>query len=525
MDRSIGIAAVEDSASLWDVLVVGGGATGLGVAVDAASRGYRVLLVERGDFAEATSSRSTKLVHGGVRYLKQGNVSLVYEALHERGLLKQNAPHLVHDMPFVIPIYTWWESPFYGLGMKCYDAMAGRLGLGPSEWLGPAQTMKALPNVRSKGLRSGVRYHDGQFDDARLAIGLAATAVDHGAAVANYVELVDFVKEGDKIVGGRLRDIESGHECTVRAKVVVNATGVFCDALRTLDEPKAAKHVAPSQGAHIVLPKRFLPGNEALMVPRTADGRVLFAVPWHEHVVVGTTDTPVEGVAREPRPLAEELEFLMGHAAKYLNEAPQPSDVLSIYAGLRPLVKANAGKNTSKLSRDHSIWISDSGLVTITGGKWTTYRRMAEDTLNRAEEHFGWPQRECKTRSLPIHGAPVFMKGNSQWDRGDYAIYGKDALRIQSIAQLDPSMSELLIPGLSYTQAEIVWAVRHEMARGVADALARRTRALLLDARGAMLAAPRVAALMAKELGKDAQWQAEQVKSFEALAKHYLMGP
>jgi len=502
----------------FDVVIVGGGATGLGAAVEAAARGLRVALIERGDFAKGTSSRSTKLVHGGVRYLKQGNVSLVREALRERGRLLRNAPHLVHNLAFVIPNYTWWDGPFYDVGLKLYDAMAGKLSLGSSRLLGREETLAMLPTVEPKDLTSGVLYHDGQFDDARLAINLAQTAADRGAVVINYCACTGFIKEGGRIAGVQVRDVETGGEFKVRAKVVINATGVFVDELRKMDAPASRPVVAVSQGIHLVLPKAFMPGDVAMMIPKTSDGRVLFAVPWHDHVVVGTTDTPMSGASVEPRALEEERGFLMEHACKYLAKDPTEADVLSVFAGQRPLVKASGDRNTAKLSREHTIFVSESGLVTITGGKWTTYRKMAEDVLDHAEEVARLPHRCGGTEELRIHGwTPEPMA-----DVAGLGVYGADAAGIEALAGGGPELSAGVHPLLGCTKAEIVWHARHEMARTVEDVLARRTRSLLLNARASIEAAPVVAVLLAGELGCDEAWQQAQVDTYTRLARGYV---
>jgi glycerol-3-phosphate dehydrogenase len=517
MQRNTSLDLLRSSSQPFDMLVVGGGATGLGAAVDAASRGHRVALIEQSDFAKGTSSRSTKLVHGGVRYLRQGNISLVLEALRERGRLARNAPHLVHDMAFVIPNYSWWEGPFYGIGMKVYDQLAGKLGLGPSRALSLAETIERIPTVETENLVGSVVYHDGQFDDARLAINLAETAVDLGAAAVNYCRCIGLIKEGDAVCGVRARDEESGEEFEVRAKAVINATGVFVDQLRRYDAPESKGLVAVSQGIHLVLPKEFLPGDAAIMVPKTADGRVLFAVPWRDCVVVGTTDTPVEQASLEPRALDEERDFVMEHARRYLAKDPTDSDVLSVFAGLRPLVKAGEGGSTAALSRDHTIIVAESGLITITGGKWTTYRKMAEDVIDQAEMVAGVDNRRCHTENLQVHG----------WTRTAIADrnlepYGSDAARIAALIKEHPELGEKLHPALPYVRGEVVWHAREEMARTVDDVLARRTRALLLNAAASIEAAPTVAQILAKELGRDERWQREQTQTYTALARGYV---
>jgi glycerol-3-phosphate dehydrogenase len=518
MKRDKVLDRIENGDQPWEFLVIGGGATGLGVAVDAAARGYSTLLVEQADFAKGTSSRSTKLVHGGVRYLKQGNISLVLEALRERGLMCENAPHLVHHLSFIVPIFSWWEGPFYGIGMKIYDRLAGKLGLSPSENLSREETLKRIPTLQPTGLLGGVAYYDGQFDDSRLAVNLAQTVFDLGGAAINYVQVTSLIKEDELVAGAIVRDSETGKEHTIRAKAVINATGVFSDSVRKMDDPEAKTVIAASQGAHVVLPKSFLPGDTAIMVPHTPDGRVMFAVPWHDCVVVGTTDTSVDTIQLEPTPMEEEIGFILTNAAQYLSKQPTRSDVLSVFAGLRPLVKVGDAKSTAAMSRDHTILISNSGLLTVAGGKWTTYRKMAEDAVDQAETMAGFEERRCTTEHLQIHG----------WTKQQIAapnlrVYGADAAAIKELAQSDPSLAEKIHPELPYIGAEVVWAVRPEMARTVEDVLARRTRALLLGARASIEAAPKVAELMAHELGADDTWKRESVAKFETVAQGYVL--
>ena len=519
MDRTAFLSELKERPQFWDVIIVGGGATGLGCAVEAAARGYSVLLLEQADFAKGTSSRSTKLVHGGVRYLQQGNVSLVLEALRERGRLIHNAPHVVHNLPFVVPVYDWWEGPFYGAGMKLYDLLAGRLGLGPSRVLSRERTIELLPNVETKGLKRGVIYYDGQFDDARLAVNLAQTVVDHGGRVVNYMQVTGLIKKGELICGVRARDLEAGEDYELDGRVVINATGVYSDGVRRMDEPGAEALMAPSQGVHIVLDKSFLPGESAIMVPKTADGRVLFGVPWHDRIVVGTTDTAIDDAPLEPRAQAEEVDFLLEHAALYLARDPQRSDVLSVFCGIRPLVDSGADKGTAALSRDHVLMISKSNLVTITGGKWTTYRKMAEDTVDAAALVAGLEEQKSPTANLRLHG---WLKNPAE-DQGLLPLYGSDAPLVRRIMQEHQGWDQPLHPNLPYFVGEIVHAVRHEMARTLDDALSRRTRALLLDARASVEVSPTVAALMAEELGHDSAWVQAQVAAFADLAEGYIL--
>jgi glycerol-3-phosphate dehydrogenase len=505
----------------WDLVIIGGGATGLGTAVDAAKRGHRAVLLEAHDFAKGTSSRSTKLVHGGVRYLAQGHLGLVREALRERGLLRQNAPHLVRELAFVVPAYSWWARPYYGIGLKAYDLLAGHRGFGASRVIGRDESLRRAPALRPDGLRGGVVYHDGQFDDARLAIALMRTATDLGASALNYLPVTGLLKEGGRVSGVEARDAETGETFAIAARAVVNATGVFADAVRRLDDPDAPAMIAPSQGVHLVLDRSFLPGDDAVMIPHTDDGRVLFAIPWHDRALVGTTDTPVDRVADEPRALPEEVEFLLSHAARYLAKPPGRGDVRSVFAGLRPLIKGGHPGDTARLSRDHVVAVSATGLVTITGGKWTTYRPMGASAVDRAERVGGLPRRPCDTASLRLHG----WRQGGDGEAGPFASYGSDADGLSRLAAEEPGRDGLLHPGLPVRAAEVAWAVRHEAARTVEDVLSRRTRALLLDARASIDTAPRVAEIMARELGRDADWQAEQVQQFRALAERYLLDP
>jgi len=507
----------RDRARSWDVLIIGGGATGLACATESASRGYETLLLDGNDFAKGTSSRSTKLVHGGVRYLQQGNVSLVLEALRERGRLRQNAPHLVHDLPFVVPNYDWWEAPFYGVGLRLYDVLAGKLGFGRSRNLTREETLETLPTIETHGLRGGVIYYDGQFDDARLAINMAQTAADLGGTLLNYARVTDLLKSDGVVTGVRTHDAVAEQDLDLRARVVVNATGAFTDAVRRMDDPDARPMIQPSQGVHLVFDKSFLPGKSAIMVPHTDDGRVLFAIPWYDRVVVGTTDTPVDTAVLEPRPLAEEIEFLLSHAARYLTKDPTREDILSAFAGIRPLVASRAEGETAAISRDHTLHISGSGLVTIAGGKWTTCRKMAEDTIDQAALVAGLDEKPSVTAELRIHGYHQDAAGF-----GDLERYGADAPHIRDLIRDQPELATLLDPRLPVQEAEVVWAVREEMALTVEDVLARRTRALVWDARAARQMAPRVARLMATELGRDDAWEVGQVEAFQALANQYL---
>jgi len=521
MNRSDMLRRVEarrESGTPWDLIVIGGGATGVGIAVDAASRGHDTLLLEQSDFGKGTSSRSTKLVHGGVRYLQQGNVPLVMEALKERGILRKNAPHLVHDLPFVVPNYRWWEAPFYGVGMRVYDVLAGKYGFGHSRNLSVEETVERIPTIETDGLRGGVVYHDGQFDDARLLVHLAETAAEQGATLVNYMPVNGLLKsESGFVTGVQARDLEATTTFEIHGRAVVNATGAFTDAVRAMDDPSAAPIVRPSQGVHIVLDRAFLPGSSAIMVPQTDDGRVLFAIPWRNRVVVGTTDTPISDIALEPRPYPEEVDFLLKHAARYLTRDPRLDDIKSIFVGIRPLVAEADGDDTAEISREHALRVSASGLLTISGGKWTTYRKMAEDAVDAAETLGDLEPARCVTAELNIHG---YHQHAERF--GSLAVYGSDAPRILELQRGTPSLAAQVHPALELTVAEVVWACRSEMARTVDDVLARRSRSLVFDARASIEAAPAVARIMADELGRDEEWVTDQARAFVAIAAGYL---
>ncbi len=519
MDRTHGLEALNARREPWDFVIIGGGATGLGCALEAAARGYDPLLLEMHDFAKATSSRSTKLVHGGVRYLQQGKIPLVLEALDERGILRENAPHLVHSQPFVVPNYRWWERPYYGLGMKVYDLLAGRQNFGRSTLLSRQETFDHLPTLEPEGLRGGVKYYDGQFDDARMAINIAQTAIEQGAVALNYLKVTTLTKTDGQVNGVVAKCQETGTTYEIDARSVINATGIFTDTIRQMDDPDAPPTLRPSRGSHIVLDRSFLPGDSALLVPETDDGRVLFAIPWHDRVVVGTTEAAVDEVSLEPIPNAEELQFLIEHAQRYLVGDPGPEDVRSVYAGIRPLV-ASPGSNadTAEISRKHELHVSESGLVTISGGKWTTYRKMAEDTIDRAVQDAELDWQASNTRDLRLHG---WHQNPEQF--GDLAPYGADAKEVEALMDSRPNLREPLDNRLPIRGAQVVWAARHEMARTVEDVLSRRTRCLLLDAQASIDVAPQVARLLAEERDCPSSWAEEQVEAFTAVARNYLI--
>ncbi|ANH83218.1 FAD-dependent oxidoreductase [Niabella ginsenosidivorans] len=509
------LQAATKPGKLWDVVVIGGGASGLGIALEAVTRGYQTLLVEQDDFAKGTSSRSTKLVHGGVRYLAQGNIALVREASIERGLLQKNAPHLVKNQTFIIPVYSFWDRIKYTIGLKLYDWIAGRLSLGPSVFISKKKTMEALPDIKQEGLVGGVQYHDGQFDDSRLALNLAQTIIEQGGVALNYVKVTGLIKnERGQPSGIIAEDQETAAVYRIHAKAVVNATGVFVDDILKMDNPSAPKSVVASQGVHLVLDKEFFSSPHALMIPETSDGRVLFAVPWHSEVVVGTTDTPVGAPSAEPRPLEKEIEFILNTSGQYLVKQPTRKDVLSVFAGLRPLAAPKEGtEKTKEISRSHKIIISPTRLFTIIGGKWTTYRKMGQDMVDAVEKRMGWAATQTQTRHLQVHG---FAKG-MDWNDPFY-FYGSDAEKIKAA-----SNGHWLSEKLKLNKAQLQWAVQQEMARTVEDFLARRTRALFLDAKESIRIAGETATLMAEELHKDKAWADAETERFTTLAKQYIL--
>lgn len=526
MKRSEMLAAMADRSTVWDVIVIGGGATGLGAAVEAAARGHRTVLIEAEDFAKGTSSRSTKLIHGGVRYLRQGRIGMVRQSLRERERLLQNAPHVVHSLDFVLPTWRWGARTIYYAGLRAYDVLAGQWISGRARRLSRSETCDRLSTLRDDGLRGGVLYSDGQFDDARLAITLAATAADLGAVVANYMTVVRLVSNQQRITGVIAHDAESGNDFELRGRAVVNATGVFAEDILSMDtnsQPSSALDEHPkvvlSQGSHLVVDASFLPGSTALMIPATDDGRVLFAIPWHGKVLLGTTDLAVKNVTREPRPLPAEIEYLLEHTGRYLQRRPTESDIRSHFAGLRPLVGARSGSSaTAKLSREHEIFTAASGLTTVIGGKWTTYRQMGEELINRAEDIAGLPRKQSRTATLKLHGCPTIINSSGAQFRN---VYGSDAHEIESLIRETPELATALHPRLPYRAADVIWAARHEMARTIEDVLARRTRALFLDAQAALELAAFVGELLQRELQQSGAWKEDQLQRFSEIAGGY----
>ena len=500
----------------WDVVIIGGGASGLGIALDASKRGYKTLLLEKYDFAKGTSSRSTKLIHGGVRYLQNGDITLVIESLKERGILKRNAPHLVQDLSFVIPTYDWWASPFYGIGMKIYDMMAGKLGLGKSEIISKEETEKLIPNISKKGLRGGVIYHDGQFDDSRMAITLALSADSKKTTLLNYCNVEGLIKKDGEIMGLNFIDLINSKKYQIKSKVVINATGVFAEEIIRMDQPKIEKMIQPSQGVHIVLERRFLKSKHAILIPQTSDGRVLFAVPWKNYVVVGTTDTHIKKASEEPKALNEEIDFILKNAAKYMSVKPKRDDIKSVFAGLRPLAATSNKQSTKEVSRSHKIDISPSGLISVLGGKWTTYRKIAEDALNTAISINKLKKKKCKTERTKLFG----FKRNVNWSDPMH-VYGSMKKKVESLGGVNDNKS---LSKKFYVSNNIIeWSIIHEMALTVEDILARRTRCVFLDSKESKRIAPVVAQKMADVLGEDDKWIDAELKKFNKLIKNYIV--
>lgn len=518
MKRDILVKKLQNSNKQWDFIVIGGGSTGLGIALDAASRGYSTVLLEQNDFGKGTSGKSTKLVHGGVRYLAQMNIQLVLEALYERGLLLKNAPHLVKNQSFLIPTYRWWETPFYTIGLTLYDLLAGRHSFGRSVIKKRESTLALLPTIRKEGLKGGVLYHDGQFDDTRLAVNIAQTATEHSAVILNYMKVTSLIKKAGKVTGVNVVDSETNRCYHLKANVVVNATGIFTDQIIKMDNKDATPMISPSQGVHLVLDHTFLQGNTAIMIPKTNDGRVLFVVPWHNKVVVGTTDTPMNEPSLDPKALDSEIDFILDTAGKYLTRKPTKADIRSVFAGMRPLIAhTSEEKKTKEISRSHKVICSPSSLITVIGGKWTTYRKMAEDTINTAIRQQLIPYKECTTHRLLIHG----FRNNTDFSDPMH-VYGSDSRHIKTLVQQNSELGKPIHKNHPYIQAQVIWAVREEMARTVEDVLSRRIRLLLLDARAAMEAAPLTARLMARELNKNNHWEEEQVNVFTHHASSYI---
>jgi glycerol-3-phosphate dehydrogenase len=518
MNRQESLHRLKERSTPFDIAIIGGGASGFGVALAALSRGLSVLLLDKSDFGKGTSSRSTKLLHGGVRYLAQGDIKLVYEALSERGRILKAVPHLCAVVRFIIPIYSSYERLKYSAGLKIYDLMSGRLRIGRSRFVSREDTIRRLPGIKQEGLRGGVIYHDGQFDDARLLIALARTCYNMGGCIINHCSVRALLKdERGKLIGLSAKDELLNEEIQANAHMVVNATGVFSDKILQMDTPGAAKSIKASQGIHLVFDLDFLGDKDALMIPSTSDGRVLFAVPWLGKLLVGTTDTLRDKPSLEPEALNEEIDFVIKTAGQYLSRKPTRADVRAVFAGLRPLAMPKAGSTKTKaISRSHKVMVSDSGLVSIVGGKWTTFRKMGEDTLAAFTKitHSALPP--GKDEMPLIHGAASHR--DDHWNA-----YGSDAPAVMALASANPIFAERLHPEHPYTIAEVVWSLRHEMAMTLEDVLSRRIRLLLLDAKAAIEAAPKVAAVMAKELGKDEQWQNKALEDFMKIARKYLI--
>jgi len=519
MNRKTMMNKLRSDSKTYDFVIIGGGATGIGIALEASARGYSVVLLEKSDFTKSTSSKATKLMHGGVRYLAQGDIGLVREAVVERGLMLKNAPHITKSQSFIIPTHGLYDEILYTVGLTFYDLLAGKLSLGRSKRISKAKTLKRISLINPDKISAGVVYYDGQFDDSRMAINVLQSAVEMGAIVLNYCSVDGLVKdESGNLTGVTVHDEVDGETFEIKGKQIVNATGVFADDVLQMDSPGAEKTIAPSQGVHLILDKSFLPGDDAITIPKTDDGRVLFLVPWHNKVIIGTTDTPIKEESLEPIALEEEIGFILSTASRYLTKAPKRSDVLSVFAGLRPLAAPKGkGNKTKEISRSHKIYTSDSGLLTIVGGKWTTFRKMGEDLVDKAEKNHEWKHIPTKTRHLKIHG----YKKNVDYNNPLY-FYGSDEEHVLNLSEQN-GWNKSISDSMGVIEAQVVWAVRNEMALNVEDFLARRVRCQLLDAKESIKMAPIVATIMAKELGKDQAWQTKQVADYTEVTSNYII--
>lgn len=528
-EKHIEALASQSRSQPFDILIIGGGATGAGCALDAASRGLKVALVERNDFASGTSSRSTKLIHGGVRYLEQAvlkfdrsQFKLVRDALHERATLLKIAPHLARPLPILTPLYNRIEVPYYRTGLKLYDRLAGKSAIHKSYFVNARDALQKFPMLKPERLRGGVIYFDGQFDDARMNVSIATTAAKQGAVIANYVEVLSLLKSDKQLSGATVKDLFTGKQWDIRAKVIVNATGPFADTIRKMDDAQCPALLSASSGTHIILDSRFSPPGTGLLIPKTEDGRVLFILPWLGHTLIGTTDNPAP-IETNPKPKDEEIDFILRQVKRYFSLEIETENILSSWTGLRPLVSNAKAMDTAKLSRDHIVHCSDSGLITIAGGKWTTYRRMALDTINHAVQIGRFSKvGDSKTEEIPLSGGENFQADGVQLLEKEYRLesdiaqylhraYGSHAAEIAKMAQ--SGSGKRLVAGHPYIEAEVVYAAKNEWARTSADILARRTRLSFLDKAAAMKTVPRVAEILGHTLGRDAKEIESDVQS------------
>jgi glycerol-3-phosphate dehydrogenase len=515
----------------FDVLVVGGGITGVGVALDAATRGLRAALVEAEDFASGTSSRSSKLVHGGLRYLQQGDVRLVYDALRERQRLRRNAPHLVTLLPFMIPILTRdgliprRVARAMGTAMWMYDLTGGfRIGK-LHKRLDADEALAHLPTMPRERLAGGYLYYDATTDDARLVLTVARTAAAHGAVVVNRARVVELTKDAGGQVDGAVVDT-GDHRCAVRARAVVNAAGVWADEVVTLEDGVDPDSIRPAKGIHLTIPWAKVRNDIAVVIPVPGDKRSLFVVPWgrqadgtFEHTYVGTTDTDYDGPLEDPPCTADDVQYVLRALNAAVTTGITPADVTGAWAGLRPLVKSGASARTADLSRRHRVTIGSAGVVSVTGGKLTTYREMAENTVDVVARRLG-SKRRSRTRSLRLLGAEGYREAPPATRAAHLGgRYGSLAAELDALVAADPTLAEPLVEGMPYLRAEAVYAVREEMATTLVDVLVRRTRAHLFDRAATLAAAPAAAALIAGELGWDAAEATRQVERYRALVR------
>jgi glycerol-3-phosphate dehydrogenase len=525
----------------FDLCVIGGGATGSACALDAQLRGIRTVLLEAGDFAGATSSAATKIIHGGVRYLEEAvkgadiqEYHVLVRALHERVRMLENAPHLTRTLEFLVPSYSWIDVAYLDIGLKIYDWLAGSGRISPSKFLSQEETLERMPVLKQDGLKGSVAYADGQFDDARYDLALVQTFTAAGGNALNYAKVTDFLRDANgKISGVHVEDYQTNAAFTVKAKAIVNATGIFSDSIRGLANPSLHKRIRASKGAHILLPLAVFPTEDALLIPKTEDGRVVFAIPWQRRLLVGTTDEEVSP-EEELVVTKQDIEYLLRHLNQYLATPVSPGDIVSGFAGARPLVASGDERDTKKLARDDVIEVDPhSGLISIMGGKWTTHRAMAEDTIDRAQQALGAPQTDSRTRNYVLYGGQGFTddfwkqlcRRFSISERTAHHLAGKfgtAAVEVLALGEGSPALMELILEGGSAIRAEVIYSVRHEMACTIEDVLARRLGMQFYSWRDAIEAAPLVGSLMAEELQWTSSVAREAVTSYVEKINHLL---
>jgi glycerol-3-phosphate dehydrogenase len=528
----------------FDICIIGGGASGAGCALDAALRGFKVALIEKNDFAAETSSKSTKLIHGGVRYLEQAFKNLdfaqlkqVRHGLEERQIVLQNAPHLARPLPLLTPVFSWWEGLYFSIGLRMYDFFAKGDSLPKSRWLSKKETMLRMPSLDAKKLHSAVLYFDGQLDDARYCLGLAHAAAEAGVAVANHLQLIDFEKDNSGKLEGAVvtSTLDNGVEppFSIKAKLFINCTGAMADHIRLKANPTLSRRIRPSKGVHVVLPYEVLKSDDAMLIPKTSDGRVVFAIPFEGQLLLGTTDTDYTQLENEPLLEEKEVEFLLDTLAPYLAKRPDKSQVKAGFGGLRPLLAASESDSTKKLVRDHEVeYDESSNLLSLLGGKWTTYRYMAKETIDKAGELLG-AERPCLTADHVLVGGEDFAFEDWKIIQTVYRLakdiakhlirkYGSRAHKVARLTQENIVWSQRLVEKFPFIQAEVIYQVREEMACTLRDVLARRMRLEIMDWEATQEAVPVVANLMAQELGWTQAHKQKQIDEYLQLVQSFI---